>query len=118
MKVLPEPVSYQGVKVNEEGAVLCPVCGFDYAYLSKVIIDQGKWVTVVDGRNDTLREENPPAHQRGSNVSVCMACEEGHLFAVRFGFHKGITYLHCLHTATIEDGEGFSEEMPPSLWRD
>ena len=81
-----------------------PACGFDDVHLAEVRIyasledgDSGTVVTAGAG-TATLRPLPEPRARpfgfRGETVEIGAWCEQGHRFALRFSFHKGMTYAH------------------------
>lgn len=59
--------------------LVCPVCGFDYTHIDKAEHDQRGEYASWSGRGDAVR--------------IAMYCENGHEWVVRFGFHKGQTWM-------------------------
>lgn len=66
-------------KTNEDGYLLCPVCGYDYVHLG---IPQ-----LVDGYDGYHADKRV----RGDVIRINGTCEDGCKFTLKLGFHKGWT---------------------------
>lgn len=84
-----------------EGAINCPVCGFDYTHVSDV--------NVIPGFDDYRATRKV----RGDVIKISMYCESRHTFDVMIGFHKGQNYVWCEPTGEIPDEDW--EPEPPDL---
>mgnify|MGYP003474224453 FL=1 len=60
----------------------CPICSFDYNYISKPIFEDGA---------DNYKSSAPA--YRGHLVRIPFVCENGHNWEICFGFHKGNTFV-------------------------
>lgn len=81
---------------DELGAnVRCPVCGFDYSHIRQVQVGQVDW-------------------SRGEYESVALEFngECGHVFAVRFRHHEGITNLEAEYLHDLPGYDGAVEDDP------
>lgn len=59
--------------------VKCPVCGFEFVHFGKL-----SWGFKDDYQN---------WEGKGQATRIPMMCENGHTWELRFGFHKGNTYV-------------------------
>ena len=86
----------------------CPRCESGRTHLERVVVSQGKWITVVERDNDRLLPaEN---HSRnGSSVDVYMWCESGHRLIV------SMEYIGGSVLSTIEDLEDHEGDLG-ELW--
>ena len=57
----------------------CPECGFEYVHFLEPVIKKTDNYDAWDGR--------------GSAIRIPMYCESGHAWEVRYGFHKGYTFV-------------------------
>lgn len=92
--------------------VRCPDCGDHHVHLENVAVHQDRRLHVVE-RAGVIESEIPTSSGRGSAVEVRFVCESGHLFALRFHFHKGVTSYEV-----IDRGECAAGVIPSELWRD
>jgi len=97
--------------------VACPICKFEYCNVVRAYVTQSAKATVVS-RHETLVRHHDDIHPRGagrgSTVTLCMQCENHHVFEVDFRFHKGMTEI-----VTVEgDKEDFIDSDDEKLWRD
>lgn len=60
--------------------LVCPMCGFEYVHFEDAVNDHG---TDIAGSAWS---------GRGGVIKIPMWCENGHVWVLRFGFHKGNTY--------------------------
>jgi hypothetical protein len=84
--------------------LLCPACGDSYVHLVEVRVyesteDGGSGTVVPAGGGSASVRQTPepgarPFGFRGATVELDAWCEQGHRFALRFSFHKGMTYAH------------------------
>ena len=74
---------YMGTDSGEQLA--CPVCRFEYVHISKVEHE----CTAATCKFDDYTH----GWVRGDTIRIAMWCENGHSFALEFGFHKGYTFL-------------------------
>lgn len=91
---------------RDDWEIHCPICGNQYTHLSgepskakgNDNYEAGFW-----GRGDAIRFN--------------MYCEDGHSWTVRFGFHKGNTYLGVENATrtTFDPGNVFSPGNPKML---
>ena len=72
----------------------CPICGFEFVHLESVSHSE------TDNYDAWTGKESKGA---GGAVRVFFRCENGHKWVLRFGFHKGQTYV------AIEDMQDDSE---------
>lgn len=89
--ILPAPPSNRGWKNGEKrmkesveqnawgDQVNCPKCGFEYVHFIEPVFIKTDSYSAWAGR--------------GSAVRIPMYCENGHSWEVRYGFHKGCTFV-------------------------
>lgn len=97
--------------LHADGAVFCPVCGYEFVHLGPVTVQQGHTRAVC--HSDRVEVTGEQEGGRGSSVEVTAWCESGHEFTYRLDFHKGTTSVE-LASRDFELGD----EMPKELWRD
>ena len=69
----------------------CPVCNFHCTHII---------------RPETIITDDYKAWEgRGSAIRVPMYCESGHAWEVRFGFHKGVTFIAIENEHKMSDEE-------------
>jgi len=96
---------------NENIAVRCPACGFEYVHPTEIYVNSGGVITVVKDSGTYIKRGS--AVGRGVSYGIKYVCESGHVFVARFQFNKGNTY-----TEIINVGELPPEEWPSVIWRD
>jgi hypothetical protein len=98
--------------------VECPRCG-DYgtSHLVAVEVSQGqeRYVIKADGPH---RDMSGETGLRGSSIRVVFDCENGHLFQIRFVFHKGSTFEAKQFLVDYDPEDGPPQELAGELWRD
>ena len=88
---------------------VCPICSDNYAHLSKVAINKGGSITVIDHSRKEEIKGRPTG--RGVSVWIHFRGECGHGWHKRWQFHKGMTFVDVV-----------PEDKPApdinTLWRD
>jgi hypothetical protein len=99
------------LRVDEDGAILCLVCGYTYVHPVAVRVNRGGEITVVDHRGTHMEAGQPS--ERGVLISVTYQCENGgHRFQWDGQFHKGNTFATCRY-----QGDGVPDDLN-TIWRD
>jgi len=100
------------VPVDSQGHLLCPVCGFEYVHPIGVNVNPaGRGGGMVDITADGVAMTRVLAPDgRGVTVAIRYGCEDGHLFELRFHFHKGNTEVSLKPVGTGREWK--------TIWRD
>lgn len=72
--------------------VHCPFCGYDYTH--------PQWTKYVTGHPDYT-----PGPNRGAQIVSQFWCENGCLFRLVFGFHKGQTFVRAEYVGRAQESE-------------
>ena len=72
--------------------VHCPICGYDYVHTGEMSSKSSDDYSAWQGR--------------GSADRLDMWCENGHYWTVRFGFHKGMTFIAVENMRSGSDDTG------------
>jgi hypothetical protein len=82
----------ESVQEHPYGAqVLCPKCGIEYIHLIEPVFVKTDSYDGWEGR--------------GSVVRVPMYCENNHVWEVRYGFHKGNTFVQTENMRDLNEDE-------------
>ena len=108
---LTDEEAYYSASGEFSETVLCPVCHSENAHLSKIAINKGGDIFIVD--TDGKRTVKGLPTGRGVSVWVHFDGECGHSWHERWQFHKGATY----HDEVADIEIDVSEELK-TLWRD
>lgn len=91
----------------------CPVCGFEYNHPIRVVVNRGGVVDVIEGWTDAPRRFQTFPTNSGSSIWLEFDGECGHVWALHFQFHEGITLV-----AEEAHPVGSTAEQPTEFWRD
>lgn len=89
---------------NSEGAILCPICSYDYTHQQAVEVFErpedaksGTHVKILDDdiQIDRNLTGNPSPRRQG--VTLDMICESKHSFKLHIYQHKGQTFIETEH---------------------
>lgn len=72
-----------------EEEVKCPVCGSEWTHMSKVVVNAMGQITTISKDGTTVSQGEPSG--RGTRVTVCFWCEDGHEWLDELQFHEGMT---------------------------
>lgn len=101
---------------ESSNTVCCPVCACENCHIEKVAAYPVKGETeyIIDKSGSTSNSHFPEPGMRGAVVKMQMYCEYGHIFDLKFQFHKGET------TLALEPSGEFdvmTEKRSDDLWR-
>ncbi|MBX6753655.1 MAG: hypothetical protein IRY86_05465 [Thermorudis peleae] len=91
----------------------CPVCGFECNHPIRVVVNRGGVVDVIEGWTDPPQRFQTFPTDSGSSIWLEFAGECGHLWALHFQFHEGVTVVVEEARGTDSGGALFAE-----FWRD
>lgn len=92
----------------------CPKCRGEYCHLTRVVVNRGGDITLVNGSEPARAILGLPTG-RGSSVWIEFACEEGCRWRLRWQFHKGASFgLVEILPSAGESGDDFA----CTFWRD
>lgn len=96
--------------------VFCPVCDCECCHIEKVSVYpiKGKKEYVINKSGVSSAKHFPDLGMRGALIKIQMFCEYGHIFDLKFQFHKGETTLTW---AKSGDYDGMSKKNKDDLWR-
>ncbi len=100
---------------QQEPALACPVCGFNYIHPVAVECrspGQANGHLRIDSHGIHLNPMVPP-DGRGVDIALTFLCEDGHLFTYHMRFHKGMTFLE----RTLADAPQEVDLRPQTIWR-
>ena len=89
---------------NSDGAIMCPVCNFDYTHQGAIEIFErsedekdGNHVKILDDNIQVNRDLTGNPSPRRQGVTLEMKCESEHPFKLHIYQHKGQTFIETEH---------------------
>ena len=112
MTSLTTPVVTRFLMPTEDGVLLCPICGYNYVFVTSVEVTSPgtkKGKVRIDGDGISIDPKAPPV-MRGTEVVLRLGCGEGHNWTITTRFHKGMTCAESVRVHAPDD------RLP--IWRD
>jgi hypothetical protein len=114
--LFPDRFDFLGLYANQISTwgqhLCCPICGLNCNHLEAVAINRGGSVVEIRGNRPPAEIASLPTG-RGSSIWIDLICECGHLWTLRYQFHKGVVSFEF-----VSRGGSSPDEHVEEFWRD